>query len=63
MPGPAELELEAVSCQQERLGHSPPVSFSAAEVQELRRETGKVRARSATPHNPLLVAGAARRLP
>lgn len=66
VPGPQrpdQLDLQAVSCQQERLGHSPPVSFSAAEVQELRRETGKVRARSATPQTPPLMVGAALRLP
>lgn len=60
---PHQLGLQAISYQQERLGHSPPISFSAAEVQELRRETGKIRTRSATPCNPTLVARAALRLP
>lgn len=60
---PHQLDLQAISCEQETLGHSPPISFSAAEVQELRRETGKIRARSATPCNPTLVARAALRLP
>jgi len=59
---PGSARPLAVSCQHERQGHSPPISFSAAEVQELRRETGKVRARSATPCNPWLVARAALRL-
>lgn len=68
MPGPWCLDrldalADAISCGQERLGHSPPLSFSAAEVQELRRETGKIRARSATPRSPTLVARAAPRLP
>lgn len=68
MPGPwcpdrLDALADAISCGQERLGHSPPLSFSAAEVQELRRETGKIRARSATPRSPTLVARAAPRLP
>lgn len=52
---------QALSAESRRGHHSPPGSFSAAEVQELRRETGKVRTRPAAPCSHTPVARAAPR--